>query len=335
VPAPAHAPSQAKVLRFELESRTSRPPPTDRIEDRAAALSARTLVRAGTNPLCAALLPGQLAFLSSGSGAWPTGAIEPGAFTLLYCTSGTVDVVSAGPACRLSAGALALLPPPRCAGLHPVEPDSWSCYLVQFTGSLAPHYFDLLTQGGRKLVRPFSEGSLVLTAFERILGLFRQGVHERQLVGAAAALHHLLGEIHARSDREPVPPVRTVAERIDRTLRVLRADVSVRLRIDELAALAGMSHSHYLAQFRKRTGESPRRYVNRLKIARACELLVETDAKVQGLAALVGIDDVFYFCRLFKRLRGCTPTEWRRRNHADSPLGTHPTDAAPAPLLAC
>ena len=65
-------------------------------------------------------------------------------------------------------------------------------------------------------------------------------------------------------------------------------------------------------QFRKLTGHSPRSYFNQLKIAKACEYLEQTETKVESIAHLVGYEDPFYFCRLFKRITKLTPTLYRR-----------------------
>jgi AraC-like DNA-binding protein len=73
-----------------------------------------------------------------------------------------------------------------------------------------------------------------------------------------------------------------------------------------------MSHAYFTQQFRKHTGHSPRSFFNRQKIAKACEYLAETDTKVESIAHLVGYEDPFYFCRLFKRITQRTPTMYRQ-----------------------
>ena len=43
----------------------------------------------------------------------------------------------------------------------------------------------------------------------------------------------------------------------------------------------------------------------------AKRLLTETDARIYEIAAAVGYEDAFYFSRLFKRLTGVSPMDWR------------------------
>jgi YesN/AraC family two-component response regulator len=53
-------------------------------------------------------------------------------------------------------------------------------------------------------------------------------------------------------------------------------------------------------------------YINRKRIELAKRLLVETKLQVQSIAQQCGIMDVHYFSKLFKRLVGLTPLEYRQ-----------------------
>ena len=109
--------------------------------------------------------------------------------------------------------------------------------------------------------------------------------------------------------------------RIERTLTTMRRNLGTQVSIHELAAGSGMSHAYFTLQFRKHTGHSPRSFFNRQKIAKACECLATTDAKVENIAHLLGFGDPFYFCRLFKRLTRQTPTQYRRSCREASAAG--------------
>jgi AraC-like DNA-binding protein len=96
-------------------------------------------------------------------------------------------------------------------------------------------------------------------------------------------------------------------------------NLGAHVSIHELAAIAGMSHAYFTQQFRKLTGQSPRSYFNQQKIAKACEYLAGTDTKVENIAHLVGYEDPFYFCRLFKRITQRTPTMYRQSFRETTP----------------
>lgn len=73
-------------------------------------------------------------------------------------------------------------------------------------------------------------------------------------------------------------------------------------------------HPDYLRQlFRRHLGETPIHYLIRRRIEAAAETLSCSDAPVQEIARGVGIDNPFYFSRLFRRWMGCSPSDYRRR----------------------
>lgn len=63
--------------------------------------------------------------------------------------------------------------------------------------------------------------------------------------------------------------------------------------------------------FAKETGETILNYTNRLRIIRAKELLLCTNDPVSQIAADVGIEDLFYFSRVFKKVEGVSPLRFR------------------------
>ena len=68
------------------------------------------------------------------------------------------------------------------------------------------------------------------------------------------------------------------------------------------------------ALFSKETGQTILQYTNQLRITKAKELLRFTNDPVSEIAAEVGIDDLYYFSRLFKKLVGISPSEYRKRS---------------------
>ena len=57
-------------------------------------------------------------------------------------------------------------------------------------------------------------------------------------------------------------------------------------------------------------------YVNTERIKKASALLLDTDYPLVKIAELVGYGDVYYFCKIFKKYRLMTPTEYRKKHMA-------------------
>lgn len=77
------------------------------------------------------------------------------------------------------------------------------------------------------------------------------------------------------------------------------------------ARSSGISVDHFSALFRTSTGYGPTDYYQRRRVHRACQLLLNPAPSVTEVAAELGFSDAPHFCRVFKRYKGMTPTEYR------------------------
>ena len=88
----------------------------------------------------------------------------------------------------------------------------------------------------------------------------------------------------------------------------LANDLSLKAHADHL----NVNASYLSTLFKKETGMTLTEYVNRSRIDHAIFLLNTTDMQVQSIAQSCGVPDVNYFTKLFKRLIGKTPKEYRQ-----------------------
>ncbi|MCS3283134.1 AraC family transcriptional regulator [Bacteroides salyersiae] len=65
--------------------------------------------------------------------------------------------------------------------------------------------------------------------------------------------------------------------------------------------------------FEEKTGSSPLRYLNYLRIREACHYLDFTDMKISQISPLVGYEDSLYFSRLFTKTMGIPPSEYKAK----------------------
>lgn len=266
---------------------------------------------ANRQPLTAALLPCRVGFSPRAEGQKVFRANGDWAFTLLFCLDGEGVVELSQGKQRMTRGSFALLRPFEFHAYEADQQQPWSYYWIHFNGTMAQQYYDLLTSGGKNTCITVDSDQRFLEAFEKILNIYREGQAYKILVQASAALHQLFGDLYGLTCKPPGTQ-ETPRARIERTTTMMRNNLGMHVSIHELAAIANMSHAYYTQQFRKHTGESPRSYFNKMKIAKACEYLERTSNKVESVAHLVGYEDSFYFCRIFKRITGKTPTTYRQ-----------------------
>jgi AraC-like DNA-binding protein len=85
-------------------------------------------------------------------------------------------------------------------------------------------------------------------------------------------------------------------------------------RLGELAHVAGVSPAHLRRCFNRDTGVSPRRFVLKTRIDRACRLLAESDAPVTTVALELGFSSSQHFAQAFRRHTGETASRHRQRH---------------------
>jgi AraC family transcriptional regulator len=98
---------------------------------------------------------------------------------------------------------------------------------------------------------------------------------------------------------------------LQRVVEYLDAHLPKRVDLPRLAALAGLSQSHFSRAFKASTGMAPYRWQLDARIRRAQALLIDTDAALDDVAEATGFADAVHFGRTFRKLTGATPAAWR------------------------
>jgi len=100
-------------------------------------------------------------------------------------------------------------------------------------------------------------------------------------------------------------------ESIRRVIGYVERRYQTDIEIAHLAKLACCSERQLTRTFRQATGESVVRFVHALRVEKAKALLVRYGDAVADIGAVVGFRDAAYFIKVFKRLTGKTPKEYR------------------------
>lgn len=86
---------------------------------------------------------------------------------------------------------------------------------------------------------------------------------------------------------------------------------SNKLSLELIASLFYLNPSYCSHMFKKNTGNTLIDYITEVRIKRAAQMLVENDCKTGYIAKQVGYDSVKYFYRIFKKVTGKTPEQYR------------------------
>lgn len=114
------------------------------------------------------------------------------------------------------------------------------------------------------------------------------------------------------SDKEELYP-----NSLRRSLAFLARNFDKPLRIEEIAAAGGVSVSSIVRMFHGCLGTTPWRFLQKLRLDCAKELLRNSDLRIKEIALRSGFNDPLYFSTLFHRESGFSPREFREKSRSE------------------
>lgn len=157
--------------------------------------------------------------------------------------------------------------------------------------------------GTAEAVRSLLMGMQAQDASSRLFALMQMV----QLIGQSNALYPIGMSSHVCYG------ITTNMERTQTIFKYIMEHYREKVDLPTIAALVHMSDTAFCRYFKRETGKTFISYINDYRIDVACSLLREHPQRdVSEVAWQCGFTDIPYFNRLFKRLKGVNPKEWRR-----------------------
>lgn len=234
-------------------------------------------------------------------------------YILIYCTRGAGWYQLAGKKYQVGSDQLFVLPAdkPHSYGADPRNP--WTIYWVHFKGEMAATFAEGFSGPFSIPCDDDSRISNRLEIFEEIYRTLKNGYSSDNLNYSAAALYYFLGTIkYLGKYRESHETQKSEHDIVETAVHFMRENVGKKLTLADIARHVSYSPSHFSAVFSKRTGYAPVNYFNQLKIQQACTYLDFTDMKISQICPKLGIDDPYYFSRLFTKHMGMSPSDYKK-----------------------
>ncbi len=261
------------------------------------------------SPICSALAGCQVRHLGVAEMPSPFEIVRSrlGGSYLLACFGGEGRVLVDGSWVACRPGQAALLPPGTLHAFHTPTGVRWDFCWVRYqehAGQMP------LAAAQTPVIAAYDPEPLRLA----ILGLHR----ECSTVGVPAAAEGWVALIHHYVLRFAEPA------RMDKRLWRLWENVAAHLdhpwTVSAMASEAHLSEKQLQRLCRKELGRNPRRQLIWLRMRQAADLLSNSDAKVETVAARVGYQNPFVFSTTFKRVMGWSPSGYPGRRRAPEPL---------------
>lgn len=130
--------------------------------------------------------------------------------------------------------------------------------------------------------------------------------------GLAQSLAVHLVRHYVVADRLARPQNALPGAKLRRAVAAMASRLDQPFDLNNLAEAAGMSEFHFSRLFKKATGLSPSQYFIRQRVAKAQQLLQETDSSIIEIGLTVGYSSPSHFAQIFRRETGLSPSDYRR-----------------------
>ncbi|SDB24566.1 helix-turn-helix domain-containing protein [Pseudomonas sp. NFACC13-1] len=135
--------------------------------------------------------------------------------------------------------------------------------------------------------------------------LLVQGV--AQCLAVHLARHYVDAGAEDMSGRNALP-----AFKLKRVIQLMEQHLAEPFNLGDLARAIGLSEYHFSRLFKRATGRSPSQYFIQLRMARARQLLIETERSIIDIGLEVGYGSASHFSQVFRRELGVAPSHYRK-----------------------
>ena len=111
-----------------------------------------------------------------------------------------------------------------------------------------------------------------------------------------------------------IAPHNTVVMKV---ISAISADLQKSFSLQEIADKCGYNKNHIIRIFKKETGKTPYAYITDIRINKAKQLLLGSDASLSQISTECGFGDYINFYKSFVKSEGCPPLVWKKRQEPD------------------
>lgn len=225
----------------------------------------------------------------------------------VFAGKGSLSI--AGQSFTVKTGDTFLIPPNTVAYYQADLEDPWEYYWVGFDGTEVKN---LMAHTDFSVEQPIVQSGQSEHLKDLLMQLYRSSgnefYHQVRMVGY---LYLILSTL-IRGATKDTAEMDISMVYCKKAVEYIAAHYEKNITITDIAAVLGVSRSHFYRVFVKRMGQPPKVYLERYRIQQACILLEQTAMTVSEVALSVGYEDQLHFSKNFKKIKGMPPKEYRK-----------------------
>ncbi|MCX2452406.1 AraC family transcriptional regulator [Pedobacter sp. PLR] len=231
-------------------------------------------------------------------------------YILLYCTDGKGEVTIEDTSYTIKSGNFIVIPADKSHAYTSDQNMPWTIYWAHFKGHLVKSLIRLLLkrQKSYKGLVQFNESRIKL--FDEIYLNLERGYSTDNLCYVNISFCHFLSSF-IFDEKFNYSAKQSIVNPIDVSIEFMQKNLHTTFTLEDIAKSVNLSSSHFSALFKDQTGFAPIKYFNHIKIQKACQYLQFTDLRIKEIASTLGIDDQYYFSRMFSKIMGVSPQDYK------------------------
>ncbi len=228
-------------------------------------------------------------------------------YILIYCVEGTGYIYVEDRKYQVNEQEAFCIPCRTRHKYYASEENPWSIFWVHFKGENA-RYFPLEDCNIIQILSKEADNR-IMTLFQILFRVLERNYTQGNFIYISQVLSLILSEIYFR---EKVDEVSKQNKHITTIVRYMYKHINENLCLEDLSRELGLSKSYINAVFKKYSDRSPIDFFINLKMQEACKLLKSTDLYICEISAMLGYEDQYYFSRIFKKVVGVSPREYKK-----------------------
>lgn len=158
---------------------------------------------------------------------------------------------------------------------------------------------------------PWQSG--IIRLLQEVFKHMHENINDWELLfhGTLFCIWHLLYSNYISKVNLPLDYYR-LTSKLSESVNWIHLYYASEITLRELALKSNMSIGAFCRGFKKLTGFTPFSYLNRYRIIKSCEKIVQTSEKIASIATLCGFNNISYFNREFFKYMNTTPSAYRK-----------------------
>ena len=235
-------------------------------------------------------------------------------YSLYYVTEGNGYLTIDGQDYTITAGTCFLVPPHVVVSYQSNSSNPWNYYFIGFNGTNMNDYLERLGLSVTSPISSCENRKKIEECFEYILNSvnYPKSVDLQAISGFYALIGTLCD--HPTSQTSKNLTSSRQSDYIRQAIDYIETNYSRQITVEEISNHVGINRKYLTKLFNEKMDDSPKNYLIQYRINKACRLLKQSTLSIQEVSHSVGYTDALVFSKIFKKVIGTCPREYRSAN---------------------